>query len=252
MSQTNEALTARAIASTALQLIGRFPPKQQGPDPYELRRTLQCFSEVLDHLGGTREMPWRREFVTITLAADTETYNLATLTRDPSGCEGVIIEHWGEAYLIRPGLDDAPDIREPVDVLFEGEWANRRQQPASPGAPEAIWIERRLEPILHVWPVPDVPNVDDDTEYSIEITAQIEMPFQTVADGQRQMPLPKAWRLYLAYATAAHAGQGPICHLPDNRWQRLERKADELSRGLFAYSRPEHRRPRIAQPWGHD
>lgn len=252
MSQTSQALTARAIASTALQLVGRFPPKQQAPDPYELRRALQCFSEVLDHLGGTREMHWRKEFVTVTLVADQETYNLATLTRDPSGCEGVIIEHWGEAYLIRPGVDDTPDSREPIEVLFEGEWASRCQQPAEPGAPTAIWIERRLEPILHVWPVPDVPNDDDDTEYSIEITAQMEMPYQTVADGQRQIPVPKAWRRYLAYLTAVHAGLGPIANLPQERWLRLKQEAHAMERDLFAYSRPEHRKPRIAKPWGWD
>lgn len=250
MSQTNRRLTASAIASTALQLVGRFPPKQQAPDPFELRRALECFSEVIDHYGGSNELPWLREFVTVDIEADTETYNLATLTRDPAGCEGVIIEHWGEAYLITPGVGDTPDTRDPVEVLFEPEWASRCQQTRSPGKPCAIWIERRLEPILHVWPVPDVPNDDDETQYQIEITAQIEVPYQAIADGQRQIPVPKSWRMFLAYATAAHGGQGPIAHLPDVRWSRLERKAEQFGRELLRYSRPEHRRVRISKPWG--
>ena len=238
---------ARQVAEEALAEIGAWSVNQTEAREHEVQRALMFLAPIVGELASTNELHWLGRSFIIPLIKDQQDYDLVEVTRrgggeDGGGCTVSIIEHWKSVWLIT-GNASGNDDRDELTLLREPEWYGRHEQ-SEKGEPRGVWIERRLNPILHCVPIPD-----QDDRWRIELVGQIE-PAKWCTDDSIRVELPDGWRRWLRLALAHDVCGGAVNRLPQGRKSELKRDAEAALRKLLAYSRPEHRRARLANPYG--
>lgn len=226
---------ASDIAAGALKIVGSFATYDIDPDPAELNTALGCLADLLEERVGTKAL-WY--FVptseVITLVADQESYVLNTVTDEN-------LQFVMQAELIYNGEPT------PLELIRRSRFDQVKGDPEvsvtpQTGTPCYLYIEKKDNPKMYVWPVPTVSG------YTVKLLGQKYSPDITQSRGQVDIQFPKAWKRYWKHLLAIDIGSGPIIDLPPGKMDRLERRTKEMEMRLEDFHNKENvRRPRFTR-----
>lgn len=248
---------ATQLAAMALRLIGATSVEDEGAPREWLQTALDWLDVEVRHLAGTSRALWLvQRTIDLPLSADSANYSLVPVNLSAEknlilqGAQGGTalrlneVPDEGIQFPIRASVYDsrADEIREePVKIYRRWEFDEIQNKSAS-GIPRGIFIDRSIEPVMTVYPVP----ADD---YSV-----IRLTFQSFAAAveklgqQRAAALRTAWDSWAIHATAVRLGSGAIKVLPANRLIFLKGERDTLRDELRSFENDDHYRPRISMP----
>lgn len=232
--------SARKIAELALQKINAFSVNDIAADPAHLDRTLQWMDLVVAEFTGNNKCEWLvSRDVSVALDANTRTYDL----EDGMGDE---LPPGGVMFPISAYVNDGNGNDTPVEIIDGTEYEAIASKSTS-GKPAVIYIDRKIVPTLHVYPVPA------DTTYTLKMTVQQYAPSMSDSRGERQHGMRAEFQLWLVLATAGQIGNGPVRRLSGQVLNAIIEEAARMRARLEAYGnhpRVGQAQPRRTRSWG--
>lgn len=233
-------LRAREIAERALRRIGAFPINDAAPDAADLEETLLWMDMVMQYAAATRRRNWlfRTPIVSIPLTAGEASFNLADKLGPDYPPLGILFPK--VAYIRQGGQDSE------ISIWRRQEYEDIANKTAT-GVPKGVFIDQvgDAERTLFLNPVPT------DGSLTLRLVVQTFAPSVVGLRGTRDQAsgevvpmMPAALELWLATATAAQIGAGPVRRLPDGEVRELEARAA----GLLAEFDVSGARERPSQP----
>ena len=229
------AMTVRKICETALMDIGSFSMADEAADPDEMERAARYLDMIVGHLTGTIRALWLTEkTVPIPLTADKINYTELELQT----AAGVAV--WPERGIQFPNHATVASggFDHPCEIIDRVTYDAIEDKDAA-GRPCVIYIDRRADPLLFVYPVPG------DASFTLNLTGQT---FHRNLIGTRNTPetleigtdLKEAWNLWAVAALAAKIGDGPVRKLDVVTIRDKKKEARMLLEELESYENQEH------------
>lgn len=223
--------------------IGAYSTADDAADPDEMERAARYLDMIVGHLTGTIRALW------LTPA----TIPIPLLKGKISYTEDELRAQAGEAAWPIRGIQFPNhatvawgNFDHPCEIVDRVTYDNIKQKNAA-GRPTVIYMDRRAEPVLYVYPVP---GTEEDTQtgeqgFTLNLTGQTFSPSlvgnaNTVEALDKATELKDAWNLWAVSALAARIGAGPVRKLNARDIQDKRRVATELMKDLQSYENQEH------------
>ena len=222
---------ASGICERSLRKIGAFSINDSAADPEELHEALFWLDLAVAELAGTERCHWLiPATLTITLSADTASYDLSTAIGSDYPTDGVIfpIEAW---------LRDDDDNDTPLEIIRRRDYEDISDK-ADSGSPDRIYIDRlNADQNLFVYPVPSAAG-----EF-IRLVCQSYAANLTCGTpdqgGNDAHGFSAAWQRWMILQNAADIGSGPVRRLPSSEVNDMRQQAEGARARLMAYSNRE-------------
>lgn len=231
-------LSVRQVCEQALRKIGAYSIHDTEADPNEMSVTIGLMDMLVAHNAAVRRMfhliPATLE---LTLTAGTTDYALSDITDYPE--DGVL-------FPINAWLRDSSGIDSPVELIRRRAYEDIPDKDAG-GAPEVVHIDRLVTKRVYVYPVPTA------TGSTLRIEAQVQSPSYNARENpnaERRHGFEAQWQLWLVYAVAAEAADGPVRRLPATEVDRMRNIAARLLNELGESNRETVSKPRRTAAWG--
>jgi hypothetical protein len=231
-------LSIRAICERALRRIGSFALRDSEADPEEMAEAQHWLDLVVSHMAGTKRPLWLvPATLSLTLTADTESYDLSDITGYPA--DGVL-------FPIQAWLRDSSGMDTPVELIRRKEYENIADKDQA-GETRVAHIDRLKGRQIYVHPLVAT------TGYTLRILAQTYSPTYNPEDdagAEVAHGFTQEWQLWMITALAAEIGDGPVRRLPGPEVTALRNRAAALLVELGESNRESVSKPRRTAAWG--
>jgi len=250
-------MSVSAIAEKALRRIGAVSIEDEDIPKHWLQEAADWLDIVVQNLTGVSRIAWLvQRTIDLPLIEGEGNYSLVPVNLSAQKNRIVQADQTGTAvrlnsipdegvqFPIRASIFSSADPGQselPVKLARRWEYDGIENKAGS-GRPSMIYIDRSMEPVMTVWPIPT-----DDYQV-IRLTFQSFAPESTRLDSQQISQLRSAWKLWAILATGYEMGNGAFKRLPEAELARLKGDRDQVHDKLMAFENDDHYRPRISLP----